>query len=52
MDAWSDEGPSPGLFTASDGLHHNDLGYLCVSQTLAREIAAAVGSPIAVSASR
>lgn len=52
MDAWSDEGSKPGLFTASDGLHHNDLGYLCVSQTLAREIAAAVGSPIAVSASR
>jgi acyl-CoA thioesterase-1 len=52
MDAWSDEGAKPGLFTASDGLHHNDLGYLCVSQALARQIAAAVGAPMAVSASR
>jgi lysophospholipase L1-like esterase len=52
MDAWSDEGSKPGLFTASDGLHHNDLGYLCVSQALARQIAAAVRAPIAVSASR
>ena len=25
MDAWSDEGAKPGLFIASDGLHHNDL---------------------------
>jgi lysophospholipase L1-like esterase len=52
MDAWADEGDKPGMFTASDGLHHNDLGYLCVSQTLAREIAAAVTAPLAVSASR
>jgi lysophospholipase L1-like esterase len=52
MDAWSEEGAKPGLFTASDGLHHNDLGYLCVSQILAREITAAVNAPIAVSASR
>jgi acyl-CoA thioesterase I len=52
MDAWSDEGAKPGLFTAPDGLHHNDLGYLCVSQALAREIAAAVSAPLAVSASR
>jgi lysophospholipase L1-like esterase len=52
MDAWSEEGSKPGLFTASDGLHHNDLGYLCVSQTLARQIATAVSAPIAVSSSR
>jgi acyl-CoA thioesterase-1 len=52
MDAWSEEGAKPGLFTASDGLHHNDLGYLCVSQALARQIAAAVSAPLAVSASR
>ena len=52
MDAWSDEGAKPGLFTASDGLHHNDLGYLCVAQALARQIAAAVSGPLAVSASR
>jgi acyl-CoA thioesterase I len=52
MDAWSDEGSKPGLFIATDGLHHNDLGYLCVSQALARQIAAAVATPVAISASR
>jgi acyl-CoA thioesterase I len=52
MDAWSDEGAKPGLFTASDGLHHNDLGYLCVTQALARQIASAVSAPVAISASR
>lgn len=52
MDAWSEEGAKPGLFTASDGLHHNDLGYHCVSLTLAREIAAAVGPQIAVTSRR
>lgn len=52
MDAWSDEGDKPGLFIASDGLHQNDLGYLCVSQTLARQIAEAVSTPLAISASR
>jgi acyl-CoA thioesterase-1 len=52
MDAWSDEGAKPGLFTASDGLHHNDLGYLCVTQALARQITVAVSAPVAVSASR
>ena len=52
MDAWSDEGAKPGLFTASDGLHHNDLGYYCVTQTLARQIVSAVTAPVAVSANR
>jgi lysophospholipase L1-like esterase len=52
MDAWADEGDKPGMFIASDGLHQNDLGYLCVSRTLAREIVAAVSAPLAVSASR
>jgi lysophospholipase L1-like esterase len=52
MDAWSDEGFKPGMFTASDGLHHNDLGYECVSETLAREIVAAVGAPVAVAANK
>ncbi len=52
MDAWSDEGAKPGLFTASDGLHHNDLGYLCVSQALARQVVAAVRAPLALSAKR
>lgn len=52
MDFWSDEGAKPGLFTASDGLHHNDLGYLCVTQALAREIVAAVSAPVAISSRR
>jgi acyl-CoA thioesterase-1 len=53
MDAWSEEGSKPGLFTASDGLHHNDLGYYCVTQVLARQIIATVNaSSSAVSASR
>jgi acyl-CoA thioesterase I len=52
MDAWADEGAKPGQFTASDGLHHNDLGYLCVSQALARQIVAGVSVPLAVAASR
>ena len=57
MDAWSDQGAKPGLFTASDGLHHNDLGYLCVTQVLVRQIvaaisASAVNTPLAISASR
>jgi acyl-CoA thioesterase I len=42
MDAWSEEGAKPGLFTASDGLHHNDLGYECVAASLSRLIVAAV----------
>jgi acyl-CoA thioesterase I len=52
MDAWSAEGFKPGLFTAADGLHHNDLGYLCVTQALARQIVLAVSGPVTVSASR
>ena len=52
MDSWSDEGSKPGLFTAPDGLHHNDLGYLCVGQALARQIVTAIRAPMAVSASR
>jgi acyl-CoA thioesterase-1 len=50
MDAWSDEGAKPGLFTAPDGLHHNDLGYACVTQVLARLIIAALDTPVAVAA--
>ena len=52
MDAWSDEGSKPVLFTAADGLHHNDLGYYCVSLSLARGIAAAVTPPRAAVTAR
>jgi lysophospholipase L1-like esterase len=52
MDAWSDAGSKPGMFTASDGLHHNDLGYECIGQTLGRQIVAAIQAPVAVAASK
>jgi hypothetical protein len=52
MDVWRDNGSPPELFLASDGMHHNDLGYLCVAQALADQIVAAVNSPVAISASR
>jgi acyl-CoA thioesterase-1 len=42
MDAWSEQGSKPGLFTASDGLHHNDLGYECVAASLSRLVVAAM----------
>lgn len=44
MDAWSEAGSKPGMFIASDGLHQNDLGYACITDTLARQIVAAVAA--------
>jgi acyl-CoA thioesterase-1 len=52
MDAWADAGAKPGLFTATDGLHQNDLGYYCMTQALSRKIITAVSAPLPVSASR
>jgi acyl-CoA thioesterase I len=52
MDFWSDQGAKPSQFIASDGLHQNDLGYLCVTQSLGRLIVSAVNAPVTVSASR
>jgi lysophospholipase L1-like esterase len=52
MDAWSQAGDAPAEFIATDGLHHNDLGYRCVADALAAEIAAAVHTPAAVTAGR
>lgn len=52
MDAWAEHGAKLAQFIASDGLHQNNLGYLCITQSLARSIVAAVNEPIAVSASR
>jgi lysophospholipase L1-like esterase len=52
MDAWSDEGFKPGMFTASDGMHHNDLGYACVTRSLARLIVTALMPQNGLSASR
>ena len=39
MDGWIGQGRSMLEFTASDGLHMNDLGYRCIAQALARSIA-------------
>lgn len=39
MDGWKAQGRSMQEFTASDGLHMNDLGYRCVAQALSRAIA-------------
>ncbi len=39
MDGWRGQGRQMLEFTASDGLHMNDLGYRCVAQALARSIA-------------
>ncbi len=38
MRSWQREGESLAEFIAADGLHHNDHGYFCVSQVLARAI--------------
>lgn len=51
MLAWEKGGAPPSDFIATDGLHHNDLGYLCVARALAQAIIAAV-SPPAFSARR
>ena len=42
MDAWRDRGFAYDAFVAADGLHHNDRGYRCVAEALARVIAGAV----------
>jgi lysophospholipase L1-like esterase len=52
MDSWSAEGAKPELFIASDDLHHNDLGYECVTESLSRLIVSALVAPVSQSASR
>ncbi len=52
MDTWSAEGAKPAMFTASDDLHHNDLGYECVTESLSRLIVTALTEPVSQSASR
>jgi len=51
MVAWEREGAAPTEFIATDHLHHNDRGYLCVARALAEDILADV-SPPGLSASR
>jgi len=45
MDAWASEGAGPAAFTASDMLHHNDRGYLCLGRALAHSVAASLAPP-------
>ena len=34
MDLWLSNGAPYDLFVAPDGVHHNDLGYRCMTQAL------------------
>lgn len=52
MRAWQHEGAPLTDFIAVDGLHHNDHGYQCVAQALARSVLAAVVPHQPVTASR
>ncbi len=45
MDVWRAQGFGYDLFVSPDGLHHNDRGYRCISEALARDIVAAVSPP-------
>ena len=44
MDEWAASGFPNKLFLSSDNLHHNDLGYRCVAEALARSIVAGLGT--------
>jgi len=52
MQAWRRGGAQLADFIATDGLHHNDRGYLCVAKSLARSILSGVAPPQPVTASR
>jgi lysophospholipase L1-like esterase len=43
MEAWERAGAPYATFISSDGLHHNDLGYRCVAESLAGVIKAGLG---------
>jgi acyl-CoA thioesterase-1 len=42
MDGWRDSGFAYDLFVGPDALHHNDHGYRCLAEALARAITVAV----------
>ena len=42
MDRWRDAGLGEEQFTSPDGLHHNDRGYGCLGEAVARVIAAGI----------
>jgi lysophospholipase L1-like esterase len=43
MEGWQRAGQPYGSFISSDSLHHNDLGYRCVAESLAGVIVAGLG---------
>lgn len=45
MEAWQAAGTPHAEMLSPDGLHHNDRGYACVAEALARTILAAAGPP-------
>jgi lysophospholipase L1-like esterase len=52
MLGWHRNGVPLSEFIATDGLHHNDQGYLCVAQSLAQAILAGLTSGQPMTASR
>lgn len=52
MRTWARDGEPMAEFIAADGLHHNDHGYLCVAQSLARAMLSGLKPRQPVTASR
>jgi hypothetical protein len=52
MRSWQNDGERLAEFIAADGLHHNDHGYHCVAQSLARAILTGLAPNQPVTASR
>jgi lysophospholipase L1-like esterase len=46
MRGWAREGNPAAEFIAGDKLHHNDLGYRCVAEALARSLLAGLPHPL------
>ena len=49
MEGWQRAGEPYGHYISSDGLHHNDLGYRCVADSLAGVIVAGMHSTVQAS---
>jgi lysophospholipase L1-like esterase len=45
MDGWARRGAQPDQMLIGDGLHHNDRGYACLAEALARAIRDGTGEP-------
>jgi acyl-CoA thioesterase I len=52
MQSWRRDGEPLADFIAADGLHHNDHGYRCIAESLARSILAGLAQHQPVTASR